>query len=49
MRAFRTKLGLNILAYVRMCVKGLNILGERVPHNIYFDMLRGLVTFLFNP
>lgn len=32
-----------------MCVKGINILGERIPHNIYFDMLRGLVSFIFNP
>ncbi|CAD8193089.1 unnamed protein product [Paramecium octaurelia] len=48
LRQFRIKLGYNILAYVRMCVKGINILGERVPHNIYFDMLRGLVSFIFN-
>ncbi|CAD8212021.1 unnamed protein product [Paramecium pentaurelia] len=48
LRKFRIKLGYNILAYVRMCVKGINILGERVPHNIYFDMLRGLVSFIFN-
>ncbi|CAD8126409.1 unnamed protein product [Paramecium sonneborni] len=48
LRQFRIKLGYNILAYVRMCVKGINILGERVPHNVYFDMLRGLVSFIFN-
>ncbi|CAD8211422.1 unnamed protein product [Paramecium octaurelia] len=48
LRKFRIKLGYSILAYVRMCVKGINILGERVPHNIYFDMLRGLVSFIFN-
>lgn len=30
-RTQRIKLGLSIQAYVRMCLKGINILGERVP------------------
>lgn len=41
-------MGHNILAYVRMCQKGVNIQGEKVPSNMLIDMLRGIIIYLFN-
>ncbi|KAM3139411.1 hypothetical protein pb186bvf_008436 [Paramecium bursaria] len=48
LKSDREKVGIYILAYTRMCQKGINILGEKVPQVMFKHMLRGFMLFLFN-
>jgi hypothetical protein len=43
----RIRSGLHIQAYLLMSFKSRSITGDKIPANIFHDMLRGLITYIF--